>query len=64
MYPIFPKQFLNFNNNLYIVRRLLREEHAPIIDAWKEQLGADTVLRKDGILYFLELVPDLEIINN
>lgn len=64
MYPIFPKQFLNFNNNLYIVRRLLREEHAPIIDTWKEHLGADTVLRKDGILYFLELVPDLEIITD
>ena len=61
---MFQKQFLNFNNNLYIVKRLIREEHAPIIDAWKEQLRADVVLRKEGVLYFLELVPDLEIINN
>ena len=34
----------------------------PVIEVWKEQLNADTVLRKDGSLYFLELVPDLEII--
>ena len=57
---MFKNQFLNFNNKLYIVKRLIREEHGPIVDAWKEQLNADTVLRKDGILYFLELVPDLE----
>lgn len=64
MFPMFTKQFLNFNNNLYIVKRLLREEDQPIIDTWKEHLGADIVLRKEGILYFLELVPDLEIITD
>jgi hypothetical protein len=64
MSPILPKQFLNFNNNLYVVRRLIREEQAPVIDTWKEHLEADTVLRKDGILYFLQLVPDLEIITD
>lgn len=57
---MFCKQFLNFNNNLYVIRRLIKEELRPNIDVWKEHLGADTVLRKDGILYFLELVPDLE----
>lgn len=61
---MFQNQFLNFNNNLYIIKKLIREEHAPIIDAWKEQLRADTVLRKEGVLYFLELVPDLEIITD
>lgn len=58
---MFKHQFLNFNNNLYLIRKLLKEEDGPIIDTWKEHLGADTVLKKDGILYFLELVPDLEI---
>lgn len=57
---MFKNQFLNFNNNLYIIKRLLKEEDRPVIDVWKEHLNADTVLRKDGILYFLELVPDLE----
>ena len=64
MYPMFAKQFLNFNNNLYIIKKLIREDHAPIIDTWKEHLRADTVLKKEGILYFLELVPDLEIITD
>jgi len=64
MYTLFPKQFLNFNNNLYIVKKLLKEEHAPIIETWKEHVGADVVLRKEGILYFLEVVPDLEIITD
>lgn len=60
MYPMFAKQFLNFNNSLYIVRRVLREDQQPNIEVWKEHLGSDTVLRKDGILYFLEQVLDLE----
>lgn len=60
---MFTHQFLNYNNNLYIIRKLIREEHRPIIDTWKEILGADTVLKKDGILYFLELVPEAEIVN-
>ena len=58
---MFKHSFLNFNNNLYLIRKLIKEEHMPIIDTWKEHLRADIVLRKDGILYFLELVPDLVI---
>ena len=47
---MFKNQFVNFNNTLYIIKKLL-----------KEHLRADTVLKKDGMLYFLETVPDLEI---
>lgn len=61
---MFQRQFLTFNNNLYIVKRLLKESDNPIIETWKEHLRADTVLRKDGILYFLELVPEAEIVIN
>jgi len=53
--------FINFQDKLYIIKRLLKEEDKPIIDVWKEHLRADIVLRKDGMLYFLELVQDLEI---
>ena len=58
---MFKNEFVNFNNTLYIVKKLLRESDLPIIDTWKEHLGADTVLKKDGMLYFLETIPDLEI---
>jgi len=60
---MFRYQFLNFNNNLYIIKKLIKEDHGPIIEVWKEQLRADTVLKKDGILYFLELVPEAVITN-
>jgi hypothetical protein len=60
MFSMFTKQFLTFNNNLYLIKKLIREDSLPIIETWKEHLRADVVLRKDGILYFLEHVPDLE----
>lgn len=56
------KQFITLNDKLYLVKKLIKEEHRPIIDVWKEHLQADTVLKKDGILYFVETVVDLEII--
>jgi hypothetical protein len=59
---MFKNEFINFQDKLYVLKRLIKEEHSPIIDTWKEHLNADTVLRKDGNLYFLEHVPDLEII--
>lgn len=59
---MFKNQFLKFQDNLYIVKRILKEEYNPKVESWKEHLGADLVLRKDGLLYFVELVPDLEIL--
>lgn len=56
------KHFIPFNDKLFLVRKIIKEEHAPIIDVWKEHLNADTVLRKEGLLYFLQIVDDLEII--
>ena len=59
---MFKNEFLKFQDRLYVIKKIIREEQQPIIDVWKEHLNADTVLRRDGILYFLEIVPDLEII--
>lgn len=59
---MFKNEFLKFQDRLFVIKRILKEEDRPIIDVWKEHLNADTVLRKDGLLYFLETVPDLEII--
>jgi hypothetical protein len=55
-------EFLKFQDRLYLLKRIFREDLNPNVEAWKVQLQADTVLRKDGHLYFLETVPDLEII--
>jgi hypothetical protein len=60
---MFKNEFLTFQDNLYIIKKVIREDSNPVIDVCKERLRADVVLRKEGRLYFLELVPDLEIIN-
>lgn len=56
------KEFIPFQDKLYLLKKTLKEEDQPIVDTWKKRLQADIVLRKDGILYFLEEVVDLEII--
>jgi hypothetical protein len=58
-------QYINFNNNLYIIKRTFKEsELKPDFDTnvMKEWTMTDTLLRKDGILYCCELVPNAEII--
>lgn len=55
-------QFLNFQDKLYLIKRILKEECNPNVEAWKEYLRADAVLRREGLLYFVEEVPDLEIL--
>lgn len=59
---MFKTEFIKFQDRLLIVKKVIKEEYNPNIEAWKEYLSADTVLKRDGILYFLESVPDLEII--
>ena len=56
------KHFIPFNGKLFLVKKVIKEEHGPVIDVWKEHLSADTVLRKEGLLYFLQTVDELEII--
>lgn len=55
-------EFINFQGKLFLIKRILREDLNPNIDIWKEHLEADTVLKKENLLYFLETVPDLDII--
>ena len=59
---MFKREFLYFQDKLFIIKRIIKESTLPNIEKWKEHLNADTVLRRDGSLYFLENVPDLEII--
>jgi hypothetical protein len=58
-------QYINFNNNLYIVRRKFKTDQLkPNFDTnlMKEWTRTDVLLRKDGLLYCCELVPNAEII--
>lgn len=53
---------IQYNDSLYIVKRTIWEHHQPIITAWKEHLGTETVLRKDGKLWFCIQIQEAEII--
>lgn len=59
---MFRNEFLKFQDKLYVIKKKLNEEYKPNVEAWKEWLGADIVLRRDNMLYFVEEVPDLEIL--
>lgn len=56
------KVYLEYSGVMYKVLRTVKEEHRPIVDKWKEHLNADMVLRKEGILYFLEKVEEVQLV--
>ena len=56
--------FLKYQDKLYTVKRVLKEDHNPKVEAWKELLGVELVLRKEGLLYFVEEVQELQIIKD
>lgn len=58
------QNFITFDNRRFVLKRILKEEDKPIIETWKEHLKADTVLRKEGLLYFLDEIKELEIIKD
>jgi len=60
MYRIDTRRFIRHNNQLLVIIRTVNEAFNPNISAWKEFLGADVVLRKEGYLYFCELIPEAE----
>lgn len=59
---MFRNEFIKYQDNLYIVKRILKAEYNPNVEAWKEQTGSDLALQKEGMVYFVELIPDLEVI--
>jgi hypothetical protein len=58
-----PINFIRVNDGLYRVIRSFKEDQVKNADGVKEYLHADIIFRKDGLLYFCDIVQDLEIIN-
>ena len=56
------RNFLEVGDELYEILRRVNESHDPIIDVWKEHLGAEIVFRKDGYLYFCTKIEDAVIL--
>lgn len=58
------KQVINFNDILYIVKRIIKEEHikAEFVQEYKDYLGTDIILKKDNLYFFANKIEEAEII--
>ena len=56
------KEIITANDNLYQLVRVLREDQLknPNTEDLKEYFFCDTVLRKQGLLYFCRLIEEIE----
>lgn len=58
------KQVINWNGDLYIIKRSIKESRLPedLIQEYKEFVLADTVVRKDGVLHFIQKIDEAQIV--
>jgi hypothetical protein len=58
------KQVINWNGDLYIIKRSLKEDRLPedLIQEYKEFVLADAVVKKDGILHFIQKIDEAQIV--
>ena len=56
------KEIITANGNLYQLVRVLKENQLknPIMEDLKEYFLCDTLLRKQGLLYFCRLIKEIE----
>lgn len=53
---------VEFQDKRFNIKRLVREDPNENIEYWKSIITHDVVLRKDGYLWFLIEISDVEII--
>ena len=60
------KQIVEFQGNSYIINRLIKESDIPQenVNDYKEYLKCDTVLKKDGIYYFVNKIEEAQVIED
>lgn len=58
------KPVFNFNGTLYILKRTFKEANMPedIVQGYKKYIGADAVLKKDGIYYFVDRIEEAQLV--
>ena len=58
------KQVINFQDTLYIIKRVIREEYIKeeFVQEYKDYIKADSVLKKEGVYYFVSKIEEVEIL--
>ena len=58
------KQIVDWNGEMYSVKRALKESSIKeeFTQEYKEYLGADVVLKKNGMYYFVEKIDEAQIV--
>lgn len=59
---MFRSEFIKHDDRLFILKKTLPANLNPNLDYWKERLGADTVLLKEGIYYLVEEIPTIDFV--
>lgn len=63
MTVIFGKVYIYHGDSMYHVKRVIKEDFNPVIENWKNILDCETVLKKEGKLYFCQKVVEPEVID-
>lgn len=58
------RQVIDFQDTLYILKRTIKEEHidSSFVHEYREWIGCDTVLKKDGLYFFVNKIEEAQII--
>lgn len=56
------KQVVEWDDTLWVVKRMIPESYQFDISGYKEYLGADKVAKKNGYYFFLEEVKEVDIL--
>jgi hypothetical protein len=55
------KNFIKVNEDLFLIKRVFKEEYVKNVDLAKELLYSDHVFKKESLMYFCEKIHELEI---
>jgi hypothetical protein len=58
------KQIISFNDNLYELVKTFQDKEGFPTTEFKEHYECDTLLKKEGILYFCNLIQEAQIIED
>ena len=58
------KQVVDWNGSLYIIKRTIKEDTFPadFAQEYKDYIGADVILKKDGLYYFCQKIEEAQFV--